>query len=111
MLSQDFNPQEAWQLKEIFKDFRQCKNSDEGRKILRDWILTALECNIPEFKDCITAFTNWSIEILNSLDYPYTNGFTEGTNNKIKVLKRNAYGFRNFERFTNRIHACMLLKR
>ncbi|MBQ9887077.1 MAG: transposase, partial [Lachnospiraceae bacterium] len=28
---------------------------------------------------------------------------TEGTNNKIKVIKRNAYGFRNFKNFRNRI--------
>ena len=32
-----------------------------------------------------------------------TNGFTEGCNNKIKVLKRNAYGLKNFKRFRNRI--------
>ena len=31
------------------------------------------------------------------------NGFTEGCNNKIKVLKRNAYGYQNFKRFRNRI--------
>lgn len=31
------------------------------------------------------------------------NGPTEGCNNKIKVLKRNAYGYRNFARFRNRI--------
>ncbi|WP_347992757.1 transposase, partial [uncultured Eubacterium sp.] len=30
-------------------------------------------------------------------------GFTEGTNNKIKVIKRNAYDYRNFENFRNRI--------
>ncbi|MDY3864170.1 MAG: transposase, partial [Eubacteriales bacterium] len=34
---------------------------------------------------------------------PYTNGFTEGCNNRIKVLKRNAYGVQNFKRFRNRI--------
>ncbi|MBQ3136325.1 MAG: transposase, partial [Clostridia bacterium] len=34
---------------------------------------------------------------------PITNGFTEGCNNKIKVLKRNAYGYKNFRRFRNRI--------
>mgnify|MGYP002517936246 CR=1 FL=1 len=38
-----------------------------------------------------------------AFDYPYTNGFTEGCNNKIKVLKRNAYGYRNFNRFRKRI--------
>ena len=32
-----------------------------------------------------------------------TNGPIEGINNKIKVLKRNAYGFRNYYHFRNRI--------
>ena len=31
------------------------------------------------------------------------NGFTEDCNNKIKVLKRNAFGFHDFKRFRNRI--------
>ena len=35
--------------------------------------------------------------------YIYSNGFTEGCNNKIKVLKRISFGLRNFERFRNRI--------
>ncbi|WP_455390958.1 transposase, partial [Frisingicoccus sp.] len=33
----------------------------------------------------------------------YTNGYNEGTNNAIKVIKRNAFGYRNFENFRNRI--------
>lgn len=41
--------------------------------------------------------------LLNSFDSELTNDFTEGCNNKIKVIKRNAYGFRNFERFRKRI--------
>ncbi|WP_419029714.1 transposase, partial [Megasphaera massiliensis] len=40
----------------------------------------------------------------NGLTQVYSNGFTEGMNNKIKVLKRVAFGFRNFERFRARIH-------
>lgn len=43
-------------------------------------------------------------EILHSFKYEvYTNGPVEGTNNKIKVLKRVAYGFRNFANFRIRI--------
>ncbi|NGC79010.1 transposase, partial [Lactobacillus reuteri] len=43
-------------------------------------------------------------EIYNSFKYPtYTNGPVEGTNNKIKVIKRTAYGFRNFFNFRVRI--------
>jgi transposase len=37
------------------------------------------------------------------LDVPWSNGFTEGCNNKIKVLKRICFGVRNFRRFRNRI--------
>ena len=43
-------------------------------------------------------------EILHSFKYEgYTNGPVEGTNNKIKVIKRVAYGFRNFANFSIRI--------
>lgn len=41
--------------------------------------------------------------IINTFECPYSNGFTGGSNNKIKVIKRNSYGFRNFENFRNRI--------
>src|SRR5699024_11898675 len=34
--------------------------------------------------------------IKHSLIYPYNNGRIEGINNKIKVLNRVAYGYRNF---------------
>lgn len=41
--------------------------------------------------------------IQNSLIYPYNNGRIEGINNKIKVLNRVAYGYRNFMNFKKRI--------
>lgn len=41
--------------------------------------------------------------IENSLTHPYNNGRIEGINNKIKVLNRVAYGYRNFDNFKNRI--------
>lgn len=41
--------------------------------------------------------------ILNAFKYGFTNGPTEGYNNKIKVLKRLSYGIRNFDRFRTRI--------
>ena len=40
---------------------------------------------------------------LNAFDSGLSNGYTEGCNNKIKVIKRNAYGMRNFENFRARI--------
>ncbi|WP_017187829.1 ISL3 family transposase [Alkalibacillus haloalkaliphilus] len=41
--------------------------------------------------------------IMNSFKYPYNNGRIEGINNKIKVLNRVAYGYRNFQNYKKRI--------
>lgn len=43
--------------------------------------------------------------ILNWYDFPISNGRIEGVNNKIKVLKRQMFGFRNDEYFTLRLFA------
>ncbi|MDY0410328.1 ISL3 family transposase [Virgibacillus soli] len=48
--------------------------------------------------------------IENSLSYPYSNGRIEGINNKIKVLNRVAYGYRNFNNFKSRIMLHFKLK-
>ena len=70
---------------------------------MSEWINNASNCGIPQFEKCADTMQNWLAGILNSFSSPYTNGFTEGCNNKIKVLKRNAYGYKNFRRFRNRI--------
>ncbi len=51
----------------------------------------------------IQTFKNWQVEILNSFSFGYSNGFLEGINNKTKVMKRNAYGFRRFVHFRAKI--------
>ena len=43
--------------------------------------------------------------------FPISTGKLEGFNNKIKVLKRNAFGLRNFRHFRNRILFCASAKR
>ena len=48
--------------------------------------------------------------IENSFTYIYNNGRIEGINNKIKVLNRVAYGYRNFTNFKNRIMLHFKLK-
>ena len=51
---------------------------------------------------CAKTMFNWLNGIINSFLTPVTNGFTEGCNNKIKILK-NTYCYQNFNRFHNRI--------
>lgn len=103
MLYSSANLLSAHFLKELFYQIIDNKDKETAKKAMSEWILEAQNSNIPVFAACAKTFTNWSVGILNLFDCPYTNGFTEGCNNKIKVLKRNAYGFRNFKRFRNRI--------
>ncbi|WP_339211660.1 transposase [Aeribacillus sp. FSL K6-8210] len=46
---------------------------------------------------------NWKAEILQYFFSPYTNRRTEGTNHKIKNIKRRDYGYRNLGRFRQRV--------
>ncbi|WP_160315651.1 transposase, partial [Geobacillus stearothermophilus] len=42
-------------------------------------------------------------EIISCILSPYSNGKMEGTNNKIKLMKRRGYGYRNIQRFALRV--------
>lgn len=69
------------------------------------------------FKDKGSSFMQTAVQTLlsdfsyvaNSLDYNFSNGFIEGINNFIKVLKRVAFGYKSFFHFRNRILICRLL--
>lgn len=93
----------AHQMKEWFCDICQMNSYRSQQKEFDDWIANAVSCSISEFEKCARTYQAWRKEILNAFKYGYTNGPTEGFNNKIKVLKRSSYGIRNFERFRARI--------
>lgn len=93
----------AYHLKNEFYRFMDSKNETEAKKRLKNWMLIAAAADIPEFKKCINTFSDWSKEILNAFKTGLSNGYTEGCNNRIKVIKRNAYGIRNFQRMRKRI--------
>ena len=57
-------------------------------------------------KTSIKTLKKYLYYIKNTLNNPYHNGFVEGNNNFIKVLKRIAFGFRSFHRFKARIMIC-----
>ena len=62
------------------------------------FVLSAESSDLHEFKVTLTMLRNWTKYILNSFECPYSNGYTEGTNNAMKVIKRNAFGYRNRKR-------------
>ena len=95
----------AWVLKESFRMwYRETDRmrAEERLGLLEERIKGD---SLPEFKELLYTLTNWREEILNYFDYRITNGFVEGKNNRIKTIKRMAYGYRNMDNFRLRILA------
>src|SRR5699024_11619519 len=61
------------------------------------------DSGIKEFQKAIETFKNWQKEILSSFAFDLHKGYIEGINNQTKVIKRNAFGFRRFDRFRLRV--------
>ncbi len=76
----------AYRLKNEFLDVTRSKSSTVGKPKLIDWLRPVETMDLPEFCDCTKAYRNWFHKILNSMDVPWSNGFIEGCNNKMKVL-------------------------
>ena len=94
---------EAHSIKEWFFKVLDTDDLTEMKNAFKVWLNSVDTTDLKPFKRCVNTYFNWKSGIFNSLEAPFTNGFTEGCNNKIKVLKRNAYGYRRFDRFRNRI--------
>ena len=93
----------AYYFKERFYDFLSSKTKAEAKQKLKEINLLLQTSGLKEYKPLITVIKNWASYILNAYDYKYSNGFTEGINNKIKVLKRVGFGYRNFDNLRRRI--------
>ena len=70
-----------------------------------------IACVNPIFLTVFKTFLKEKDKIMNALELPYSNAKLEATNNLIKVIKRNAFGFRNFDNFRTRILLALNIKK
>ena len=63
------------------------------------------------FQTVFKTFLKDKGKIINDLQLSYSNAKLEATNNLIKLIKRNAFGFRNFENFKKRIFIALNIKK
>lgn len=103
MLSYSEELRWAYYIKEMFYKFMSSTSYDTAIENYRSFRLVALASGLYRFKACCAMIEKRKERILRAFETGYTNGYTEGCNNKVKVLKRNSYGVRNFRRFRNRI--------
>lgn len=90
-------------LKEKFRQIFENKKTNWLRALLRIGIWQKRTQQY--FPDTVKTINNWFDEIIAYFDNRTTSGIVEGINNKLKLIKRSAYGFRNFENYKNR---CLL---
>ena len=91
------------ELKEKFRAiFQQDTDWLTGLFSLGEWLNLAAE-HFPQSQKTIK---RWLDDILAYFDRRTTNGVVEGINNKLKLIKRSAYGFRNFDNFRVRCLLC-----
>lgn len=91
------------------------KTEEKARIFLSDWILEAISVTneytplygksaLAPLKKLAFTLIRHHRGILNYFKHFITNGKAEGINNKIKTLKRQAYGYRDMEYFKLRLH-------
>ena len=83
-------------LVELLKEFKIIlfsKNPD----LLDSWLEKGKLMEIPELNKFISTMENDIDAVKNAIIYEYSNGLTEGFNNKTKVIKREMYGRCSFD--------------
>lgn len=103
MLSYSVDLKNAYILKEYFYEFMDSKDKLQAQEKLKWFRMQARFVGLSEFERCLTMLKNWEAFILNAFDCGYSNGFTEGINNSVKVIKRVGFGYRNFDTLRTRI--------
>jgi len=95
---------QAYQAKESFREIlEQDITPQQADEELTKWVIEILETNNKYLNKFVKTFTNWYEYILNYFDGKWSNGMVEGINNRIKMIKRRAFGYNNFQSFRTRI--------
>lgn len=90
-------------LKDQLKLIYYYSDCDRVKTALKDWCRMADHIEHPAVKTFITRLHTFEYGILNHADYPIGTSALEGANNKIKVIKRKAYGFHDSQYFTLKV--------
>lgn len=94
-------------LSPFFKKLRRLwrfESREEAERFFFDWIRKALNSGIGKLVKFATRLLHHAEGILNYFRYPISTAMVEGINNKIKVIKRKAYGYRDVEYFKLKIY-------
>lgn len=103
VLKQSKRLRQAYEFKESFREiYENINEREKGRLAILDWLKKA--CKV--YTDVIVTIRNHLDYICNYFLSRTTNSPMEGINNRLKLIKRQAYGFLNFDNMRRRFLAC-----
>lgn len=91
-------------MKEQLRRFWEHKNEKEALSFLIRWVIDAMFSDISQLRKFSYTLAEHFMGIFRYYPHKITNGRLEGLNNKIKTMKRQAYGFRDMDYFTLRLY-------
>jgi transposase len=89
----------AYYLKESLRRVWWQENKQDAAIVLDDWIEQARQSGLKPIESIADTLARHRKGILAWYDYRISNGKLEGINNKIKTMKRQAYGYRDMPFF------------
>lgn len=93
----------AYYLKEDLRQFWEQPDKAAAERFLDAWLARAEGCGVTILKKIARRLRIFRFALLAWYDHPISTGPLEGTNHKIKTMKRQAYGFRDIEFFILKI--------
>ncbi len=96
---------QAYYLKEQLGEIWHQDDKESAMQALLDWVDQAKASKVPQLVKMANTVLGFKMGILAWYDCHLSTGKVEGINNKIKVMKRNAYGFRDERYFILRLYA------
>lgn len=101
----------AYRMKEMLRLLLKIKDADEAETELKRWLWRASHSRIKAFKELYQKIKRHREHILNTIRLGMGNARIEATNNKIKLIIRKAYGFRNIQNMLDMVYlVCSDLK-
>ena len=107
MLTWSFELNAAYSMKEEYAFINKTSTSENAERRIDNFIAELLLYDVRELTKIARMLRHWKQEIINSFDrvneQRISNGPIESVNSRIKVIKQNGNGYRNFERFKLRV--------
>jgi len=103
LMKKNTNLYSAYLLKEQALDILDEKSEEKGMGRFKIWFENVIKSGFEEFKSVVNTLMRYWYGVVNFFKHQVTNAGSEGFNNKINVIKRKAFGFRDIEYFKLKI--------